>query len=362
MTQQQLRIGMIGTGGNGNAKHMPSLSKLGHVALAAFCDLSEERAQAAAHKFGAKGSRTFTDYRHLLDDPTIDVVHISTPNHMHAEIAIAALQAGKHVMCEKPMAISAKEARRMVEMSRTMGKKLSIGFQWRFRPEMLYLKRVCEAGTMGSIYFARASWLRRRGVPTWGAFLDKAKQGGGPMIDLGSHALDIVLWLMDNYRPVSVTGTAFHQLGRRKDAVNEWGPWDPERFTVEDSAFSFIKMENGATIALEASWALNTLQTGGPKVMLCGTEGGADMEDGLRLNGELAGRLYEQKIDMKNGAAAENPADMEARLWIDSILNDTDPVVKPEQALVVTEILEAIYESSLTGKTIYFPTAESMKS
>ncbi|MDF2722270.1 MAG: oxidoreductase domain protein [Paenibacillus sp.] len=354
MIQKQLRIGMIGTGGNGNAKHMPSLSKIDEVALTAFCDLSEERAREAASKFGHADCQVYTDYRKLLDNPAIDVVHISTPNHMHAEIAIAALEAGKHVMCEKPMATRAADARKMAETARRTGKKLSIGYQWRLRPENQYLKQLCQSGEFGRLYYAKSSWLRRRGVPTWGAFLDKEKQGGGPLIDLGSHALDLVLWLLDNYKPASVTGSSFHVLGGKENAVNEWGAWEPAKFTVEDSAFGFIKMTDGTTIVLEASWALNTLQTGGPKVQLCGSEGGADMEDGLRINGERAGRLFEQKIDLKTGSAAGNPAEQEARQWIDCILNGTDPLVTAEQALVVTEILEAIYASSATGKTVYW--------
>lgn len=358
MTKAQLRIGMIGTGGNGNAKHMPSLSKINKVALTAFCDLSEERAREAALKFGHSDHQVYTDYHKLLENPSIDVVHISTPNHMHAEIAIAALTAGKHVMCEKPMATRAADARKMVEAARRTGKKLSIGFQWRLRPEIQYIKRWCEDGEFGRLYYAKSSWLRRRGVPTWGAFLDKEKQGGGPLIDLGSHALDLVLWLLDNYKPVSVTGSSFHMFGSKENAVNEWGPWDPAKFTVEDSAFGFIKMANGATIVLESSWALNMLQVGGPKVLLCGSDGGADMEDGLRINGERSGRLFEQKIDLKTGSAVGSPAEQEARQWIDCILDDTEPLVTPEQALVVTEILEAIYTSSATGKTVYFDASE----
>jgi predicted dehydrogenase len=270
------------------------------------------------------------------------------------------LEAGKHVMCEKPMAKTAADARRMLEAARRTGKKLSIAYQNRFRPDSLYLKQICERGELGEIYFAKALAVRRRAVPTWGVFLDKEKQGGGPLIDIGTHALDLTLWMMNNYKPKMVVGSVFHKLGKRENAANAWGPWDPAKFEVEDSAFGYITMENGATIVLESSWALNTLQIGEAKTLVCGTEGGADMEDGLRINGEHMSRMYENRINLEAGGVAfyggteESAADVEARLWIDAVIHDKEPVVKPEEALVVTEILEAIYESGRTGKAVYF--------
>ncbi|WP_127580228.1 Gfo/Idh/MocA family protein [Paenibacillus koleovorans] len=355
----KLRIGIIGTGGIANGKHMPSLKRQGNVDMVAFCDIVEERAVKAANDFGAEGAKVYTDYREVLKDGSIDVIHVCTPNYNHAEITIAALEAGKHVMSEKPMAISSVEARAMVEASKRTGKKLTVGYNNRFRSDSQHLKKVCQAGQLGEIYYAKAHAVRRRAVPTWGVFLDEEKQGGGPLIDIGTHALDLTLWMMDNYKPVSVTGSVFHKLGSRPNSANAWGPWDPEKFTVEDSAFGYIKMENGATIVLESSWALNTLDVKEAKTTLCGTEGGADMEAGLRLNGEAFSRMWQQDVNLKSGGVAffsgseEKDSDLEMRVWIDAILNDTEPVVKAEQALVVTEILEAIYESAKTGKTVY---------
>ncbi|MNO98565.1 putative oxidoreductase YcjS [compost metagenome] len=155
-------------------------------------------------------------------------------------------------------------------------------------------------------------------------------------------------------------GNAYHKLSGRKNAANAWGPWNPETFTVEDSAIGFVTMENGATIVIEASWALNTLDVGEAKTLLCGTEGGADMENGLRINGENFGKLYTNHIELETGGvdfydgAKDDPALAEATQWIDSIINDKEPVVKPEEALVVTRILEAIYKSSETGEPVYF--------
>ncbi len=360
MSKEKVRIGIIGCGGIANGKHMPSLAKVEQAEMVAFCDIVEERAAEAAKQYGTADAKVYASYRQLLEDSSIDVIHVCTPNDSHAEITVASLEAGKHVMCEKPMAKTAEQARSMLDAAKRTGKKLTIGYQNRFRADSQYLKQICEKGELGDIYYAKALAIRRRAVPTWGVFLDEEKQGGGPLIDIGTHALDLTLWMMNNYKPKRVTGSVFHKLGSKENAANAWGPWDPQKFTVEDSAFGFITMEDGATIVLESSWALNSLQIGEAKTILCGTEGGADMQNGLTVNGEHFSRLYENKIDLQAGGVAfysgkkESDADLEARLWIESVVNDTDPVVKPEQALVVTEILEAIYESARTGKTVYF--------
>ncbi len=356
----ELKVGIIGCGGIANGKHMPSLKKVESAEMVAFCDIVEEKAEKAAKEFGSKGSKVYTDYRELLEDKSIDVIHVCTPNKSHSIITVDALSAGKHVMCEKPMAKTAEGARKMVEEAKRTGKKLTIGYQNRFRNDSRYLHTLCEEGELGEIYFAKAHAIRRRAVPTWGVFLNEEEQGGGPLIDIGTHALDLTLWMMNNYKPKSVMGNVYYKLNKTKNAANAWGPWDPDKYTVEDSAFGFITMENGATISLEASWAINLLQIGEAKTTLCGTKGGADMWDGLQINGERNGKLFVTKTDMESagvdfyGGSAEDPSTLEARQWINCILNNTEPVVKPEEALVVSEILEAIYESSKTGKPVFF--------
>lgn len=357
---KKLKVGIIGCGGIANGKHMPSLAKLDNVEMVAFCDIIEEKAIKAAEEFGALNAKYYTNYKELLADKSIDVIHVCTPNKSHSFITVDALEAGKHVMCEKPMAKTTEEAKAMVEAAKRTGKKLTIGYQNRFRQDSKYLHQVCSKGDLGEIYYGKAHAIRRRAVPTWGVFLNEEEQGGGPLIDIGTHALDLTLWMMNNYKPKSVMGSAYHKLSKREDAANAWGSWDPKKFTVEDSAFGFITIENGATIVLESSWALNSLDVREAQTTLCGTEGGADMKDGLTINGENLSKLYETKIDLSAGGVAfydghtESEADLEARLWIEAILNDTEPVVKPEEALVVTQILEAIYESSKTGKAVYF--------
>jgi predicted dehydrogenase len=362
----KLKVGIIGCGGIANQKHIPSLAKLSHLAeMVAFCDVVEERAIKAADQFGTNEAKVYTDYKELLQDESIDVVHVLTPNLQHSFITVDALEAGKHVMCEKPMAINSKEAQEMIDAAYRTGKKLTIGYQNRFRDDSEVLYKASRAGEFGDVYFAKAHAIRRRAVPTWGVFLDVEQQGGGPLIDIGTHALDLTLWCMDNYKPQSVTGSVFYKLADKYEG-NMFGPWDPETFEVEDSAFGFIKMQNGATIILECSWALNTTDVREAMTTLCGTEGGAEMKampgsptGELVFNSTKYGKLVETKPATGGGiayfdAGAEEPGVKEARQWLECIINDTEPVVKPEQALVVTQILEAIYESAKTGKTIEF--------
>lgn len=355
-----LRIGIIGCGGIANGKHMPALKKQKDVQMVAFCDIIEERAVKAAKDYGTPDAKTYTDYKKLLEDKTIDVVHVCTPNKEHSFITIDALEAGKHVMCEKPMAKTYAEAKAMLDAAKRTGKKLTIGYQNRHTPQALYVKQACDEGVLGDIYYANAIALRRRAVPTWGVFLNEDEQGGGPLIDIGTHALDLTLWCMNNYRPKMVVGTKYRKLADQTQTANAWGDWDPKEFTVEDSAFGFVVMENGATIILQSSWALNILDANEAAFRLCGTKAGADTVDGARINGVRYGRQYVEKPALNAGGVAfydgtsASPSDLDMAQWINAIRTDSDPCVLPEQALCVTRILEAIYTSSETGKPVYF--------
>jgi len=358
---EKLRIGIIGCGGIANGKHMPSLAVLPDVEMVAFCDLIEERAQRAAKDYGIEGAQIYTDYRRLLEDKSIDIIHVLTPNRSHAEISIDALHAGKHVMCEKPMAKTAADARRMVEAAKATGKKLTIGYQHRHKAESTYLKNVIERGDLGDIYYAKALAVRRRGTPNWGVFLNEYEQGGGPLIDIGTHSLDLTLFLMNNYKPRMVVGTKYKKL-LNPNCANPWGPWDEKEHTLEDSAFGFIIMENGATINLEASWALNTCEPiPEGSVVLCGDKAGAQIKnDAVTINKDELGHLVEisPKMSAKGVAfydgIAQTPPIIEARRWINAVKDGTDPLVLPEQACVVSELLEAIYTSAKTGEPVCF--------
>ncbi len=359
------KIGIIGCGFIANCKHLVSLKELPERAkVVAFCDLVEERAKKAAAEFGDAEAKVYTDYHELLKDETIDIVHVCTPNVSHCEITCAALEAGKHVMCEKPMAINSEEAKIMLETAKRTGKKLTIGYQNRFRDDSIFLKNAIEEGVLGDIYYGKAYAIRRRGIPTWGVFTDKSKQGGGPLIDIGTHALDLTLWYMDNYEVHSVTGVSFEKIARDPMTCygNNNGPWDTKTYDVEDSAIGFIRMKNGAVIAIESAWALNTLEIREARCQLCGTKAGAEMYRGAdesfqcRVNMTMGQRLVtvhpEFAISKQSVISTDADGIREQKAWLDAIDKDTDPVVLPEQALKVTQILEAIYKSSATGKEV----------
>jgi len=357
---KKLKAGIIGCGGIASGKHLPSAAKIKEVEITAFCDIIPEKAEDLCKKFGASGAKTYTDYKKLLKDKSLDVIYVCTPNITHSAITVAALEAGKHVMCEKPMATNYADAKKMTDAANKTGKILTIGYQNRCMPASLYLKKLCERGDLGEIYYAKAHAIRRRGVPTWGVFLKEKEQGGGPLIDIGTHALDLTLWMMDNYKPKSVIGSVYKKLNNNPDSGNIWGPWNVKEFTVEDSAFGFITMENGATITIEASWALNSLEVGEGTCTLCGTKAGADMKDGLRINKSDLGKLIEIKPGLGAGGVqfyagkTMEPRDIECENFYDAILKGTELRVKPEQAMVVTQILEAIYKSARTGKQVNF--------
>ena len=268
---KKLRVGFIGCGDIARKKHMEALKFLAdRYEMVGFSDVDIARAQKMCERYGMPDARAYADYHEMLKDETIDVVHVCTPNAFHAQNTIDALEEGKHVMCEKPMAHSVEAAQAMVDTAMRTGKKLSISYQYRFREDSLFLKKVCEEGMLGEIYYAKAQAIRRKFVPTWGQFLSKKAQGGGPLIDIGTHALDLTLWLMGDYDVDSVMGASYQKL-RDHPEGNLCGRWDPEKYEIEDSAFGFIRMKSGATIVLESSWALNILDNKNQVASLCGT-------------------------------------------------------------------------------------------
>ncbi len=370
----KLKVGFVGCGGIANGKHFPGMEQQKDYAdMVAFCDIVCERAERAAAKYGTPDAKVYTDYRELLADKSIDVVFVLTPNNSHAEITCAALEAGKHVLCEKPMAATEADARRMLEARDKSGKLLTIGYQYRHFPVNQVAKKTIDDGWLGDIYYAESTYLRRRGVPTWGVFTDKSKQGGGPLIDIGTHALDLTLFLMNNYDPLYVVGTSFEKLGRALDPEHQGqtrrdmtpDSWNNETFDVEDFAVGQIKMKNGAVIDLKASWALNMAADAGAfgdaKVKLCGMKGGLDTHTGIvRLNHVVAGQLAITEIGKKVDAYipgftnGKPPVSLEHQIFVEAVLGKRDLFVTADQAYVVTKILDAIYTSSRTNKPVYF--------
>ncbi len=356
-----VKVGIIGCGGIANGKHMPSLRKLPNVQMIAFCDIIEKRAKEAAEAFGTPDAKVYTDYKELLKNEEVEVVHVLTPNREHADITIDALYAGKHVMCEKPMAKTAADAKRMCDAAKATGKKLTIGYQHRQKVQSAYAKQYIDTDALGEIYYANCLATRRRGTPNWGVFLDEDAQGGGPIIDIATHSLDLTLYLMNNYEPAVVLGKTHKKL-EHPEAGNIWGDNGVSTTPLEESACAMIVMKNGATILLETSWALNIadpIPEG--SCVLCGSKAGLSiLKDKLVINKVELGREVNTEVNTSAGGVnfysgvKETPALTEARNWIQCIIDDTDPVVLPDQARVVSEILEAIYTSSKTGKPVYF--------
>ncbi|WP_099204083.1 Gfo/Idh/MocA family protein [Scatolibacter rhodanostii] len=359
---RDVHIGIIGCGGIANGKHLPSLSKLPNVKITAFCDLIPERAEKAKKEFGTDDAVVYTDYQLLLKQEDLEVIHVLTPNVSHCELAVAALESGHHVMCEKPMATTYVEAQRMVEASKKAGKFLTVGYQTRSQTSHQYVRKMIERGDLGEIYYIKAPSIRKRGVPLWGVFLDKEQQGGGPMIDIGTHSIDAALSLIQNYDVASVTGSVYRKLADTAYLSNEWGIWDPEKldFSVEDSAMSYVRFKNGATLVIEAAWLLN--YAGDSHMTLCGTKGGVEFLDGgvVRFCGDEDGSFYTKDVKPNNTARTlfkgQNLTgeEYEAKQWIYSVIHNIPPVTKPEEAAVVTQIIEATYRSAQEGKTIYF--------
>ena len=364
-----LKIGFIGCGFIAFQKHFPGMKQEKDVELVAFCDIVRERAERGAKEFGSSDAKVYTDYKELLADKSIDAVHVLTPNVSHAEITIAAFDAGKHVMCEKPMAATTEDAKKMLEARDRTGKLLTIGYQYRHNHENVIAKKIIDDGYIGEVYYAEASYIRRRGVPNWGVFTDKEQQGGGALIDIATHALDLALFMMNNYDVDYVVGTSFEKLGKMLDPdvqgqnhfiTGKPDPWNNKTFEVEEFAVGYVKMKNGAVIHLKSSWALN-MAVKPPLLLLCGTKGGLDTcDDAVRLNHIVAGQQTISMVGEKakpfipGFSTGPVPPSMEAILWVKALKGEGELFVTAEQAFTVTKVLDAIYESSRTGKAIHF--------
>jgi len=336
MKMDKVKVGVIGTGIG--SFHIRAYQKLPDVEVVAVVDLDPKRAKQIAQQYNIP--RYFIDYSRLLK-LDIDAVSVCTPNFLHSEMTLAALKAGKHVLCEKPMAINAQDAEEMVKVARETGKKLMIAFCNRFRNHPQLLKRYIEDGELGEIYYAKTRWLRRKGIPGMGGwFTTKAMSGGGPLIDLGVHVLDLMLWLMGNPRAVSVTGATYNKFGSRI-------PLKEGTFDVEDLACAFIRLEMGTSLFLEVSWASHIKEDAGINLSLFGTKGGAELWP-LRIYTEKHGCFVdvEPRLEEVSGYEAE------IAHFVDCIVEDKEPMATPEQGLEVTRILDAIYSSAETGREV----------
>lgn len=357
-----VKVGIIGCGGIANGKHLPGLKSVENIQIVAFCDIIHERAEKAAREYGVEGARVFEDYHELLEMDEIEAVHVCTPNSSHAPITIDAFKAGKHVYSEKPMAKTYADALAMCEAAEKAGKLLSVGYQTRSTPMFQLARNVVRDGMLGNVYYVKARNLRRRGIPTWGVFLDYEKQGGGPMIDIGTHSIDSAMFIIDNYDVASVTGVSYRKLGAKCAETNNGRLFTEEEYQVEDSAMGFIRFRNGCAMHIEASWAINMESDQcGHTPIIVGDRAGLSMKNGhVRINGEVNGSLFTQELEpnrytrdlFKGRELDECQYDMNQ--WISAITEGTPLLAPGRKAAVVSQIIEAIYTSAETGKTIYF--------
>lgn len=345
---QTVRCGVIGAGAIG-LHHMEGFKKHPNAEVAAVAEVNPQRRNEAVEKH--KIPKAVEDYKELLKDPGIDVVSIALPNYLHSKVAIEAINAGKHVMLDKPMATSAKEGQQIIDAWKEKKVVFMVGQNFRFNRETQMVKEYIKNGELGDVYHARAHWLRRSGIPRIGSwFTQKEFAAGGCCYDIGVHFLDATLHLMGNFDAESVSGIVQAKFGPRGLGDGTWGKGeiDPKKpFDVEDLAVAFIKLKGGKTVVLEVSWAI---QADGGKdngIDLYGTEGGANLYPARIF--KVKGTNYETITpDFKKLPVPED------RMvhFVDCVINKSEPLVRPEESLKVQKILDAIYESSKTGREV----------
>lgn len=344
---KQLRIGMIGAGQIAYS-HCTGINSHPQGSVVAAADKSKERLATLAEKNGI--DRTYTGWEKLVADPDIDAVSIALPNYLHAQVAEAALKAGKHVLLDKPFAMNQKEAMRVLAAARAERRVFMLGMNQRFTAPAQTLKVIVERGDLGEIHHARASWMRSSGIPKFGTwFCQKKYAGGGCLLDIGVHVLDLALHLMGNWSPVAVFGMTYSQFGNRKLGEGGWGMSDAKRhvFDVDDLATALIRFRNGATLDLSVAWAHHGEQSGS-RVQLLGSEAGAELSP-LRIHrfGKIPG---ESEVVEPRDVVIPHPHANRFHHWIDVILRKEKAICTPAQALTVQKILDGIYESARTGK------------
>ena len=341
----KLRVGVIGLGMGRN--HIAGYQGHPGAEVVALADPNAARLKEIGDKYGV--ASRYASAEEMLERERLDVVSIATPNKYHLELTLAAIASGAHVLCEKPMAMNAAEGRQMLEAAQRAQKRLMINFSYRFTEQSMALKSLVDEGILGDVYFARTVWHRRRGLPGFGGwFGQKALSGGGPLIDLGVHRLDLALWLMGYPKPVWVMGSTYNPIATAL-AREQGAPFD-----VEDLAVALIKFDNGATVALEASWAANISERELMETRLLGTKAGLvqrNLDETYKFEAEVylerGGAHYNMKL---HGPTRPVPTPMAH--FVESILNDTPHIASAEEGLRVMTILDAIYASAARGEPV----------
>ena len=335
---EKTTVGVIGLG-LGQA-HLAGYLKNDRASVIGLADLDTGLLERTASTHGV--AHAFASYHDLLALGP-DLVSICLPNFLHAPVSIECLDAGVHVLCEKPMALNAVQAQDMVEASRRNGRYLMIALNNRFRTETQILKKLVEQEVLGEIYYAKTGWLRRSGIPgpgTW--FTRKSQAGGGPLIDLGVHMIDLTRWLMGNPRPVAVVGATYSRLSDTVEGV----------FDVEDLATAFVRLEGGIPLIAETSWASH-VPSEGSYVKLMGTRGGAEITgNDLTVYTDLHG----EQVDITPAYAPREWSDCiaaEIAHFVDCIQAGRTPMSTGEQGVEIMQILDGIYDSAENNRMVH---------
>jgi predicted dehydrogenase len=354
--QKTLRAGVIGAGEIGQKGHIPGFQNAG-VEVVAICDANKQRAEEVAGRLNIP--RAFSDYNALLKEKDIDIVSVGLPNVLHAPVSIAALKAGKHVLCEKPMTISVAYAKKMIAASKRAGRLLSINQHMRFDATAQAMRAIAQTGALGNVYFAESKWIRQQGIPGYGGwFTNKDMAGAGALMDIGVHLLDLILFVLDFPKIVAVKGQLTGHLGKQAIGLGGWGidRKAEGRFDVDDTAIATLTLKGGAQVQLRVTWA--AMGPAEDRVTIYGSNGGLDRVNHYSPTPTL--RQYQSV----NGQIVESTPDIskyqpDAAAWIkaigafcDAVRGKAPLLVLPEQSLQVIKVLEAINTSSETGREV----------
>ncbi|GIO23843.1 Gfo/Idh/MocA family protein [Oceanobacillus sp. J11TS1] len=341
---ERLKMGLIGVGGIAENRHIPAYQAWSeHVEITALQDVNLVRAKEVAEKYAIPN--VFEDYLELFKH--VDAVTICTPNKFHEAIAVAALNQGVHVLCEKPMAMNADEGRRMIEAAEKNNRILMIGYHYRFMEAVALAKKSMEE--VGNPIVTRVQALRQRKVPGWGVFINKQLQGGGSLIDWGCHLLDASLWLVSPSKPVEVNAQTYQCLSKQPEQVNDWGSYDHEAIDVDDHVSAYIRFDDQSTLLFECSWAAN-IKEDHTHISISGEKGGLSVFP-YEVYQPKYGRMMETNTDLKEDD--QQAGIFQAKNFIDACLGKEKLKHNPNDALQVTKVIDAIYESSEHGKSIF---------
>ena len=341
MADKKLRVAFIGAGGIAGT-HMRYLTAMDDVELVGASDINEESLARVEKDFNVP--RTFTDWNEMLAAVEPDAVSVCTPNGLHATPTIDALNAGCHVLVEKPLAANVAEGEQMLEAARRNKRELVIGFQWRYHGAIQMFRRAADAGLIGKIFYMRCEAVRRRGIPNWGMFGRKDIQGGGPLIDIGVHMMEMSHYVMGSPKPVSASGSIFTNIGDRPCEVEcMWPNWDHKTYTVEDVAIGHIRFENGAVMQIESTFAAHAKDSWNFHFM--GEKAGGSFDPPLLFKDE-AGTMFDQAPGYLPQVDAFQ---VKMRKFVDTALYGKPSDSPAEHGLILQKMMEAIYVSAEKG-------------